>query len=648
LKFKLQPGIMAKPAPGAAAKPNVAQDNGTPIFLAGSSLQYQRESGVVLLHGPVTALETPPGTRKELHSAELSIELDTQMRARRMNAAGDANSPAQLQSSGPKGDQVMTADSFIADYAPAGWLQNFRAEGHVQSNVTDASGHTMLFAGTLDAKMAPELNAPAHANATGGVKIDSERTGTQRRFESTDLSVDFVNVPPKVPSGHAVSYVSHAQTPSSALLSWQELAGVQQQGRGAAAAASKGSAERPAKMVVSGKHFDMDFDEQSRLRQMLVHNTARIDRTDASGAQQTSTSDDLAAKLDETGTWSELVQNGHVKMHDADRSGQGEHSHLDRATNILVLTGAAHVSDSDSRTSADLITINQTSNELHADGHVITTYTSNSGASGSATPATYKPASAGAAPVSNPAQWQSTNPSHATSDHLVANSDTGKALYTGHARLWQTDETVDADSIELDRDTKEVHAAGNVHAVFVTQSNSNSPNPPASTAQQAKTSQPTLWRVHAPRMTYSDLNLQAHLEGGFTADSQQLAIAGGTGDLYFTRSQTAAPAPGSQAASNANSSPAGANESAPGTALDHATASEHVTVRQGDRHGAGELGQYSATAGTFTLSGGHPTFTDASGNTTSGRQLTFYLADDTILVQSDENSRPQPHHRVEK
>ena len=41
-------------------------------------------------------------------------------------------------------------------------------------------------------------------------------------------------------------------------------------------------------------------------------------------------------------------------------------------------------------------------------------------------------------------------------------------------------------------------------------------------------------------------------------------------------------------------------------------------------------------------------FIDAAGNTTTGRQLTFFTADDTILVQSENTSLPPQRHRVEK
>ena len=48
------------------------------------------------------------------------------------------------------------------------------------------------------------------------------------------------------------------------------------------------------------------------------------------------------------------------------------------------------------------------------------------------------------------------------------------------------------------------------------------------------------------------------------------------------------------------------------------------------------------------MSGGNPTLYDGSQGTTTGRQLTFFLADDTIIVDSENGSRTLTKHRVEK
>jgi lipopolysaccharide export system protein LptA len=73
-----------------------------------------------------------------------------------------------------------------------------------------------------------------------------------------------------------------------------------------------------------------------------------------------------------------------------------------------------------------------------------------------------------------------------------------------------------------------------------------------------------------------------------------------------------------------------------------------VIVTQGDRHGSAEQGEYTAADQKFVLSGGQPTLTDGSGNTTTGRSLTFFVASDTILIDSQAGSRTLTKHRVEK
>jgi lipopolysaccharide export system protein LptA len=82
--------------------------------------------------------------------------------------------------------------------------------------------------------------------------------------------------------------------------------------------------------------------------------------------------------------------------------------------------------------------------------------------------------------------------------------------------------------------------------------------------------------------------------------------------------------------------------------LSKAIATGGATVRQGDRKGSADRAEYTAADGKFVLSGGKPTLYDAALGTTTGRQLTFFLSDDKILVDSEEGSRTLSRHRVEK
>jgi len=72
-----------------------------------------------------------------------------------------------------------------------------------------------------------------------------------------------------------------------------------------------------------------------------------------------------------------------------------------------------------------------------------------------------------------------------------------------------------------------------------------------------------------------------------------------------------------------------------------------VTVWQGVRRGTAERADYNAADGSFLLSGGKPTLFDADQGTTTGRELTFFLTDDRILVGSSDGTRTVSRHRIQ-
>src|SRR4029077_1509967 len=90
------------------------------------------------------------------------------------------------------------------------------------------------------------------------------------------------------------------------------------------------------------------------------------------------------------------------------------------------------------------------------------------------------------------------------------------------------------------------------------------------------------------------------------------------------------------------------NPAAGAQQISRAVGSGGVIVEEGSRKATAEHGEYIAATGKFVMSGGNPTLYDGSAGTTTGRQLTFYLADDTIIVDSENGSRTLTKHRVEK
>ena len=190
---------------------------------------------------------------------------------------------------------------------------------------------------------------------------------------------------------------------------------------------------------------------------------------------------------------------------------------------------------------------------------------------------------------------------------------------------------LEADSIELLRDTRVLNAAGNVRAVFPqTAASSSAPNSPAPSTPQ----KPKLWHVAAGTLTYLDAESRAHLEKNVVAKSTDQTMRAPVVDLYFTR-----PAP---SGANAASSSSGPQQ------ISRALGTGGVIVEQGTRRAVADRGEYSAADGKFVMSGGNPAIYDATEGTTTGRQLTFFLADDTIIVDSESGSRTLTKHRVDK
>jgi lipopolysaccharide export system protein LptA len=136
------------------------------------------------------------------------------------------------------------------------------------------------------------------------------------------------------------------------------------------------------------------------------------------------------------------------------------------------------------------------------------------------------------------------------------------------------------------------------------------------------------------------------LEGGVTATSDQGSLESRTLDVFLTPANTSGTPPARP------SNPPGASSAQPsgggGQQLSRVLAQGDVVVRQADRRGTGDQAEYTAADQKFVLSGGQPTLTNASNDTTTGRSLTFFVASDTILVDSQEGVRSITKHRVEK
>ena len=140
-----------------------------------------------------------------------------------------------------------------------------------------------------------------------------------------------------------------------------------------------------------------------------------------------------------------------------------------------------------------------------------------------------------------------------------------------------------------------------------------------------------VWHVSSETLTYWDSENRAHLERNVLVQSENERMKGPALDLYFTRE-----------GGDAQNGTAGASK------ISRAVGTGGVEVVQDDKRGTAEKGVYTADDDRFVLSGGTPTLYDADGGITTGRELTFNFADDTIIVDSGNGPRTLTRHRVQR
>jgi lipopolysaccharide export system protein LptA len=375
---------------------------------------------------------------------------------------------------------------------------------------------------------------------------------------------------------------------------------------------------QPQSTRMAGKSMNVKFDGQNLLQELVSTGGVEVTRKLGDSPEETTTSHELAAKFDKKGEWTSVDQTGDVHFHNAAQSGQSDRAHVDRATNIVTLDGSVVFSDATTRTTAQSASFLSGTNTLRADGHVLTT--------------DLQPSAGNTTNLSR-------EPAHISAQHLTADTARGHALYSGKGRLWQGQSVIEGDTIELDRPTQTLVAKGKVSGVFLQAAWTPKPGDSPGASQVKPSSLPSkkstdssahpatqLGHVHGGMLTYWEADSRGRIEQDARVDSEQGSIQADRIDLYFSDS----------------GAPSGTKQ------LSRSVANGAVTVRQEDRRGTSERAEYTASEGKFVLSGGKPTLYSSTGDTTTGRQLTFFFADDRILVDSADGLKTVTLHQVEK
>jgi LPS export ABC transporter protein LptC len=604
----------------AAVDPHAGQD----VRVKGSSLDFSRDSRLLHLFGPTEA-ET---AAERLTAGELTLMLDDDFKVQTLIASTAGDDRPRVVSTKPGEAMNLESDTLTAHFVPEGWITKLDAAGHVTGFRKNDTDEDAMAGDTGTLTFWPRFSQPKELNVNGNavLRTKEEKTGDTRTLQTSAFRMEFTGG-----KEHESSKPLTAETLAAGTMEWTD-------------SATQGGVIVPVRTQLQADKLAMTFtDATGKPKEVQANGNVRTERWLTGHPVQTATAATGTALMAQDGGWSQMDLQGDVKLKEADRNAQGDHAVFDRAAQTATLTGHAVARDATTETHARRIVFTQNTGDIFADGGVRSTDFSAKSSTVQLAPA----------------------PANITADQLHGNSKSGRALYTGKARLWQGDSVLEADSIELLRDTHVLNAAGNVRAVFPQAAGAptagasaqsalntklpsfNPPPRPVNTSQGAP-KKAQLWHTASQTLTYNDIEGTARLEKNVVVQSADQKMRGPILDLYFTK------APASDAASNANAStPAANTNSAPNAPagarqISRAVGTGGVTVEEGDRRAVADRGEYTADSGKFVMTGGKPTLYDGASGTTTGTQLTFFLADDTIIVDSENGSRTLTKHRVQQ
>jgi len=283
-----------------------------------------------------------------------------------------------------------------------------------------------------------------------------------------------------------------------------------------------------------------------------------------------------------------IEQSGNFRYEEGVRKAWSQKAVLEQTINRITLNGSAHVLDDTGSAIADQIVMNQTSGDMDADGHVVSTHAPNKN---------QKPGTS---------MLDDTKAMDAQADHMQTREDNTKIFYRGHAVMWQGANRISAERIDIDRDAESLHATGNVVSELV-DNKSTAGAPPVFTI------------VRAPELFYRDDTRLAHYVGGVKLTRDKMVVSAKEMFAYLTP----------QNGTNSNQS-----------SLDHAFANGDVAINDSlpngrTRTGTAEHCEYYTKENKVVLNGGEPQMVDSYKGITKGRQLTYYDNDGRLVVEGE-------------
>lgn len=521
---------------------------------------------------------------RTLTAGALELRLDSAMRP----STAVADGKPELIAISPR-RMSLSADQIMAGFSTAGIIEKFTADGNVRADFGLRGEEDHLSAQHAQIMMDSGKQQTAAREVLAQGKVIIEMNGRRSRGNLTTENLR-VELSPNE-NGHGERIVS-AETLVPAGMTITKLSETD---------------------VINGGHLSAVFGANGEICELHGASGVQVTRRLRSKPPETSTAENLVAKFDPDGSWRTIDEKGNVTLHQDTKRGAANSATLVRAADDITLDGDASVDDSGYHLQADEIQVDQGTDEMNAHGNV------------------------SAALAVSRGQIR-TNPQkeaiHISADEMSGNSPSKSVsknspginhqIFSGHARMWQGSDVLQARTVEFWQGAQHAEARGDVIGELVEASHSKKRIELTRKEKSASNAPPVLWQVRAPQVDYwGDLG-KMEWTGGVEARSSEGNIQSRNMEMFFSR---------------------GENNS---QVFEQATAMGGVHIVQNGRTGTAERGEYIARDGKFILSGGQPTLTDGSGNTATGRELTFFLANDTILIDSQNERRTITKHRAEK
>ena len=596
--------------------------------------ERKNKTGPARTSPPANGVPQKPTPATEVHSDEAEFLLTgKQNRLRVATLTGHV----ELERGGTQ-PMHGTAGRVILDYAGQNQLQKVHALDQV--NLTQSAANR----DTLAAKVSTKDSAP-------------------QDFALTASAVDFLVVDGR--------FLDRAETFGPAQITILSAPLAQSGSRTSSPQISPSPAAQ--KTVITAGKFNAKFElvaGSSHLSTIHGAPEARIVNQGPGQPERVSTSETVDATFLPQGGIATVTQQGNVNYADDQSPDKRTQATADLARytpadQMLLLTGAPtgatignpRVVEGGMATTANTIRINRATGEALAEGDVKSTYSE-------------------LQEQPNGSLLASSSPIHVTARSMTARNYPAVAIYTGGARLWQDANVIEAPTIQFDREHRSLVAQGTqarpVSTILVQpekvqpekvqpekaqaeQKVSPLPVPPkparpqvqkkadgTKSAAARKSDGLSLVAITAAKLTYVDLERKARYEGGVSAKGTDFTASSQTMDVYLLpRSQVV-----SQNASQAGSQ---AKPSQPVTGqgrVDRVIAQGHVLVLQPNRRAEGEKLVYTAADDKFVLTGGPPSIFDAEQGKVTGVSLTFFRADDRVLVEGEASTPVVTQTRV--